>query len=97
MKNKAKKIKRFIDFYRLLKYGGWSWWLPLPSQDRYYAGEHSIITDRESINKKGLAFKIAKVKIAWYLAKNYILNNDGLYQILEEKKDGLTLYKVSYL
>jgi len=95
MKNKIKKIKRAINFYRLLTYGGWSWWLPLPSQDKNYAGEHTILADRESRNKKGLAFKIAKIQTAWYLAKNYILNNDGLYQILEEKKDGLTLYKVS--
>ena len=95
MKNTIKKIKRVINFYRLLTYGGWSWWLPIPSQDRYYAGEHTVLADRESENKKGLAFKIAKVKVAWYLAKNYVLNNDGLYQILEEKKDGEILYKVS--
>ena len=95
MKNTIKKIKRAIKFYQLLRYGAWSWWLPLPSQDKDYAEEHTILADEKSRNKKGLAFKIAKIQTAWYLAKNYILNNDGLYQILEEKKDGLKLYKVS--
>ncbi len=95
MRTVIKRIKRTIQFYKLLSYGAWSWWLPIPSTDKDYAGEHAILCDKETYGKKGLQFKIAKIKAAWLYAQNHLLNNDGLYCILSEDKNNLMLYKVS--
>ena len=89
------RIKRTFKFYKLLTYGAWSWWIPIPSQDRDYAGEHTILADKESYGKTGWRLKIRKLKVAWYLAGEYILNNDGLYRILGKRNGELVLYKKS--
>ncbi len=96
MKVLIRRIKRFFKFFKLVNYGGWSWWIPIPSKDRFYAGSHCVLCDRETYNKKGIKFLIKKIEAAWYLAKNYILNDDGLYEILKETNDEEILYKVSF-
>jgi len=96
MKVLIRRIKRFFKFFKLVNYGGWNWRIPVQNKDRFYVGSVCVLWNREIYNKKGIKFLIKKIEAAWYLAKNYILNDDGLYEILKETNDEERLYKVSF-
>lgn len=96
MIEQIKRIKRAIKFYKLITYGGSSWWLTIPTDMSHTGGtrEHALFTDWDCYNKKGLAFKIEKAQAAWYIAKEHILTKDGFYTMIPWSKKETILYKI---
>jgi len=93
VENKLKqmrRIKRSVRLFKQLEYSTGAWWLI--GQNGW---QRAILYDRsyKLLTAGKLRIFIERIKVAWTLAYWYLLNDDGLYSILEEKKDGYVLYK----
>ena len=87
-----KRIRRAVEIFKRLSYGGWSWWIRLDK-----GGEHTILADRGAYYLRGWRLWFKKVRVAWLLAFWYLVSQDGLFSILKEEKKELVLHKISYL
>ena len=87
-----KRVKRAFTLYKNLKYNATSWWVKMVQ-----GGEHVILYDKEAYHFNKLKMFIREIKVSWQLAYWYLLNNDGLYEILKEEKGCFILHKINYL
>jgi hypothetical protein len=90
IKKTINKIKRAKKIFNRLEYGAGAWWLM--GADGW---QKAILYDKELklINAGNVRLFLEKIRVSWMLASWFLLNNDGLYIILEESIDGYRLYK----
>lgn len=84
---KFRRLKRAIDIYKILDFdSNYQWVLKLDNGlSRFY-----ILANRTY--KKPSIFK--KIEVAWLLAWDTLITNDGIYKILSEDRKSMMLYKL---
>jgi hypothetical protein len=89
---KINRIKRFWEIFKRIKFSTGAWWLKLGK-----GHERSILSDFDAYYFGKVKLFFIKIRVAWLLSWDLLITKDGVYRILKEDKNEMSLYKERFL